>query len=95
MTAGNPKIAHKMVLIILNSKYLTDKLEENEDDNTCQVLINMHDENGETALHLAAKNANRRAVEELITYGADVNLKYDLIDLSIEKSTQCYLSIFL
>ena len=38
-------------------------------------LINLQDENGNTALHLAATNNNFNVVKQLINHGADVFLK--------------------
>jgi ankyrin repeat protein len=61
--------------IIINSKFLTEKCIADDDLSEKFRLINMQDENGETALHLAAKNAHRKVVELLIGCGADVNLK--------------------
>ena len=38
-------------------------------------VISFAEKNGETALHLAARNGNREVIEALLAKGADVNVK--------------------
>jgi len=59
-----------MTEAILNCKFF-----ENQPNSEKKKFVNIQDENGETALHLAAKNACRKVVWLLLSNKADVNLE--------------------
>jgi len=67
---GNHKAAYLMAEMLLDSKHIAlGGVQEK------MRLINVINNKGETALHVAAINHNKKLVETLILGGADVNIK--------------------
>jgi len=71
--AANSKIRIPSALYYMD--ILLAKLSESQSSERLQGYLNLQDNNGDTALHLCAKNANRKCIKLLLDYKAKTNIR--------------------